>query len=215
MINTNSVIDGFVIVLGSMPVQFGMFVALLLSISVPKHSETGEYCRDALVAYIALMTTHVAILITKYSQQWINKNHYLVAKSMIMFCLFLQLTTMNFILCNWVYDQADQELLEQMRGEDWANQKDWQRFTMWLTTEQYVFLGSIASGILYMVIRSFFKCEPEMLEDEDNFNEKTDHLQAYHIVIEMNEAFFSVLFTSILLTYTPGFEINDEIMAPV
>ena len=86
---------------------------------------------------------------------------------------------------------------------------------MWLTTEQYVFLGSIASGILYMVIRSFFKCEPEMLEDEDNFNEKTDHLQAYHIVIEMNEAFFSVLFTSILLGYTPGFEINDEIMAPV
>ena len=47
MIYSNSVIDGFPIVLGSMPVQFGMFLTMLLSIRIPKHTETGVTDHDA------------------------------------------------------------------------------------------------------------------------------------------------------------------------
>ena len=89
MINSKSVIDGFEIVLGSMPVQFGMLVALLVSISVPRNTETGDYCWDAFRAKALLITMHLVILITKFIQQYIKSTHALLAKAMIMCCLFL------------------------------------------------------------------------------------------------------------------------------
>ena len=47
MIHNNSVLDGFPIVLGSMPVQFGMFVTMLLSVQIPHNTESKERAEDA------------------------------------------------------------------------------------------------------------------------------------------------------------------------
>ena len=84
-------------------------------------------------------------------------------------------------------------------------------FLLWLTTEQFVFLGSIASGILYMTLRSCTKQVHEMYEELDHFSEKTDHLQANHISIEMNESYFTVLFTSYVLLQDPEYELRGNI----
>ena len=118
---------------------------------------------------------------------------------------------MNFILCNWVYDQADPELREEMRGSDWKNNKDWTMFVMWMTIEQYVFMGSIISGVFFMILRSLKKHMIEMNEKEDLISENTDFLFANRIVIENNEAYFSVLFTSLVLMQDENYLYNDEI----
>ena len=69
MIHILSVLDGFPVVLGSMPMQFGMLLTLLLSIKIPKDLNTGEkYDEDALFVYILLVSTHAAILIIKSLQ---------------------------------------------------------------------------------------------------------------------------------------------------
>ena len=62
-----------------------------------------------------------------------------------------------------------------------------------------------------MVLRSLKKHMIEMNEEEDFVSENTDFLQANRIVIENNEAYFSVLFTSLALMQYDNYLYNDEI----
>ena len=105
MINIKSVLDGFPLVLGSMPVQFGMLMTLLLSIKVPRDNNNQDKLdEEAASMYGLLIFTHTAILIVKYLQQWLAYSNFMLFKTLIMGSLFLQLFTMNFVLGNWVFD---------------------------------------------------------------------------------------------------------------
>ena len=104
MIYSNSVLDGFPLVLGSMPVQFAMFLTMVLSIKVPVNTETGETEEGAKLTFYGLLVYHFLILGVKFSQEYISYTHNLLYKGMLMFCLFFTLLTMNYVLGNWVYD---------------------------------------------------------------------------------------------------------------
>ena len=212
MIHIKSVLDGFPVVLGSMPVQFGMLMTLLLSIKIPKDLNDSEKSdEDALFVYVLLCVTHAAILVIKYLQQWLALSYFMLYKALMMGSLFLQLFTINFVLGNWVFDQTDPDQLETKRGADWQNDKAWQVFTMWLRIEQYVFMGTIASGVSYMLLRSFFKCQIEIKEAADTASETTDHLEANRIVLEINDSNLTPLFTSLLLVNDSHYQPSSEI----
>ena len=90
MINIKSVLDGFPLVLGSMPVQFGMLMTLLLSIKVPRDaSQQDKLDNEAMFVYYLLISTHAVILIVKYLQQWLAYSNYMLFKALIMGSLFL------------------------------------------------------------------------------------------------------------------------------
>ena len=82
---------------------------------------------------------------------------------------------------------------------------------MWLRIEQYVFMGTIASGIAYMLLRSFFKCQVDIKEVADTASELTDHLEANRIVLEINDSNLTPLFTSILLVNDSAYKPNSDI----
>ena len=42
MINTSSIIDGFKVILGSVPIHFAMLVTMLVAIRIPVHADNGE-----------------------------------------------------------------------------------------------------------------------------------------------------------------------------
>ena len=120
MIHNKLVIDGFAIVLGSMPIQFGMLMTLLLSVQVPKNmDDPTKFQEEAQFVYYLLIFTHAAILTVKFLRQYLAYTNYMLYRSLMMLCLFLQLFSMNFVLGRWVYDQSDAELLASKRGEDW------------------------------------------------------------------------------------------------
>ena len=90
MINIKSVLDGFPLVLGSMPVQFGMLMTLLLSIKVPRDaSQQDKLDNEAMFVYYLLISTHAVILFVKYLQQWLAYSNYMLFKALIMGSLFL------------------------------------------------------------------------------------------------------------------------------
>ena len=70
---------------------------------------------------------------------------------------------------------------------------------MWLHVEEYVFMGSVASGIIFMFIRSFEKCQIQISEKTDTALETTDHLESNHIVLELNDSNLTPFFASICL----------------
>ena len=70
---------------------------------------------------------------------------------------------------------------------------------MWLHVEEYVFMGSVASGFIFMLIRSFQKCQIQISEKTDTALETTDHLESNHIVLELNDSNLTPLFASICL----------------
>ena len=118
---------------------------------------------------------------------------------------------MNYVLGNWVFDQTDPEVLEVTRGNEWDHEQDWIAFKMWLRIEMYVFMGAIASGMVYMFVRSFVRTAFDMTDEHDCFSERTDHLEANQIAISMFEAYFSPFFATIILKFDSGYEITDQI----
>ena len=120
MINTKSVLDGFPVVLGSMPVQFGMLMTLLLSVKIPRNTDDQEkFNDDALLMYCLLVTNHALILIVKTIQSKIAFQYANLCRCLMMACLFLQLFTMNYLLGDWVFDQTDSAILTESRGNGW------------------------------------------------------------------------------------------------
>ena len=106
MIYNKSVLDGFAIVLGSMPIQFGMLMTLLLSIKIPRHMDNPDkYAEEAKSMYELLIATHFIILTVKFLRQYLAYSHFMFYKAMLMGSLFLQLFSMNYVLGRWNYSQ--------------------------------------------------------------------------------------------------------------
>ena len=116
-----------------------------------------------------------------------------------MACLFLQLFAMNFVLGSWVYDQTDVDQLNTIRGDGWQQDDLWMKFIFWLHLEAYVFMGMVASGIVFMFLRAFYKNQVQIKEETDTASATTDHLEANRIILEINDSNFTPLFASILL----------------
>ena len=72
MIFTSSVIDGFKVILGSLPIQLGMFMTTLCMVPVPNDPKTGEQDREALYTYIWLCIVHFILFVQ------ITINHYVL-----------------------------------------------------------------------------------------------------------------------------------------
>ena len=70
---------------------------------------------------------------------------------------------------------------------------------MWLNVEAYVFMATVASGVIYMLLRSFYKCQIEITEQADTSSASTDHLEANRIVLEINDSNLTPLFASLFL----------------
>jgi hypothetical protein len=210
MIYNNSVLDGFPIVLGSMPVQFGMALTMILSVVVPNGAEGAESAEDALKIYRQLLFVHCLIVAVKMFGEHFSYNYSMTYKSLSIIALFFQLLIMNFVLGDWIYDQKDLSILDTMRGAGWEQEPQWINFRMWLAIETYVFFGSIVSGVAYMAIRAFIPNAVQLSVTFDVFDEKTDHLEANAISVEMFEAYFCPFFASMLLAVNPDYVVGED-----
>ena len=80
-----------------------------------------------------------------------------------------------------------------------------------MSVEQFMFMGSVASGVFFMFMRSLYKCQVQISEKTDTALETTDHLQSYHIVLELNDSNLTPLFASIMLLYDEKYSPNKDI----
>ena len=78
---------------------------------------------------------------------------------------------------------------------------------MWLHCEMFVFMGAILSGIIFMVIRSNFKCQVQISEPNDVCCENTDHLESYRVILELNDSNLTPLLASLFL-------VKDDVYNP-
>ena len=60
-------------------------------------------------------------------------------------------------------------------------------------------MGIIASGIVFMFLRAFYKNQVQIKEETDTTSATTDHLEANRIILEINDSNFTPLFASIFL----------------
>ena len=126
MIYNNSVLDGFPIVLGSTPVQFGMGLTMLLSVVIPHHTETGEDCTDAVEIYRLLLFVHCFVVGVKIFGEFIGFYFPMVYKSLVVIALFIQLLVINVVLGNWIFNESEDkqnsdlnDLHDPLRGPGW------------------------------------------------------------------------------------------------
>ena len=88
MIHTNSLIDGFPVILGSLPIQFAMTLAMIIAIRVPKDEdgEKNEHCR---FIYWWVLSAHLLILVCQSVNHYLPERWHLVKKQMTIVCLMV------------------------------------------------------------------------------------------------------------------------------
>ena len=88
MIHTNSLVDGFPVILGSLPIQFGMIVTLLVAIRVPK-DEDGGYNVNCLSIYKWILWAHIINLICQGINHFLDAKYHLEKKMVTIFALII------------------------------------------------------------------------------------------------------------------------------
>ena len=143
MIFTATVIDGFKVILGSLPLQLAMMITILTSVSVPR-DDNDEMDPTAKGTYLWLCIVHLAMFVQIFFNMYVNLNP--VANVVLM---LVQVVTQIFLCVNWVYNpNLDPDWLTAGLDEDWT------KFLFWIRIEVFVFIGYMACPILFSVIRS-------------------------------------------------------------
>ena len=80
MIYTSSIIDGFKVILGSVPIHIAMLLAMVITIRVPRASLDDEMDTLSLELYVLVATTHsLLFLLGLLSHFCMGGRHNLVA----------------------------------------------------------------------------------------------------------------------------------------
>ena len=118
MIFTASVIDGFKVILGSLPIQFAMLLTVLTMVPVPEND--GVKDSEARATYWWLVIVHLVFFIQ------ISINHYfaldipMISSISNVVLMLVQVMTQINLSVNWVfYPHPDAEWIAARQTEDW------------------------------------------------------------------------------------------------
>ena len=151
MIFTASVIDGFKVILGSMPLQFAMLLTVLTLVPVPEDpTEPGVKDPDARFTYWWLVFVHGIF----FAQ--ILVNHYfaldipMISSVSNVVLMLAQVMTQINLSVNWIfYVHPDQTWADARSTEDWI------KFRQWCYIELLAFVGYLVSAIIFNFLRCF------------------------------------------------------------
>ena len=195
MIFNASVIDGFKVVLGSLPLQLGMLLTILFMIPIPELN--GENDKEAQLTYIWLVFVHTIL----FAQIVIN--HYfahlfptLSSLSNVLLMMVQVITQINLCV-NWVFYAHPDAEWEAARSDE-----DWTKFKNWIQIEVLIFVGYLVSAILFNMLRSFREMHTDIENPATNGNCFADVLEAAMIITGIINSFASPLFVTSVLIFS-------------
>ena len=204
MIFTASVIDGFKVILGSLPLQFAMMVTIITMIRVPLDSE-GEYETEALACYIWLVLLHLIlwwqVLVNHYS---VSDNPQLYAVSNVVL-LMLQVGTQAYLCVNFVFPAEPNPAWT----ED-GTKGDWTQFLFWTKVEVLIFTGYIGSPILFQFVRAFKRTTFELVNPATGESPDADVLESNMLTVGIFCSFCAPLLTTTFITYEGHYHLLEE-----
>ena len=171
MIHTSSLIDGFKVILGSMPLQLGMFLTVIFKVPVPEID--GQWDTAALAYKIYLVLVHGLLFCQ------ISVNHYYAhdipmlssVTNVVFMCM--QVVTQINISINWIFlSEEHQEWLELRQSEEWV------KFMKWCYIEIIVFIGYLLSATIFNVFLFFFRPVADLVNPATGESPESDILEA-------------------------------------
>ena len=192
MIHTNSLIDGFPVILGSLPIQFAMTLAMIIAIRVPKDEDgtSNPHCK---FIYWWVLSTHLLILVCQSINHYLGERWHLMKKQLTIVCLMVQLLMINTICGEWIFEDG------QHKAADHMTQENWIQFDVWIVLEACVFLSYIGSAIMYLFIRAFKDAEHNLSTGNAISTTYSDSLEHSAVNLQCFESFFAPLFATGLL----------------
>ena len=88
MIHTNSLIDGFPVILGSFPIQFAMTFAMIIAIRVPRDAD-GDKDPHCKFIYWWVLGTHLMNLACLFANHHLPEAYHLIKKQFTIACLMV------------------------------------------------------------------------------------------------------------------------------
>ena len=103
--------NGFLSVLGALPVQLAMLVAFLSTVSVPQDEE-GEYDADFLFTYHLVWIMHLAMVVTLLLNQYFSEKLG-VARMTLNTCMMLfQVLVLIYVYAECIFPDPEPDVLE-------------------------------------------------------------------------------------------------------
>ena len=191
MINTNSLIDGFPCILGSLPVQFAMTIAMLAAIRIPK-DDNDEADKVAQKMYYWVLGTHLCILFRHIICQGCSANMHQLKKIVTIACLIIQVLMINVICGEWIFEETT--------TIDYATAShDMKQFDIWMTLEACLVLSFICINWIYLLIRFWKDPVYNLSTGKEIATEYSDSLEQAAINMQCYESFWVPLMSTLFL----------------
>ena len=149
MIYTSSVIDGFKVILGSMPLQLGMFLTIIFKVPIPEID--GQWDDEAKFYKFYLIVVHGVLFLQIVVNHYFSQLIPMLSSCTNVVLMLLQVVTQINISVNWVFSEHDQAWLDARQSEDWV------KFTKWMYIEILVFIGYLVSATIFNFVLFFMR----------------------------------------------------------
>ena len=146
MFNTVSVIDGFKVILGSMPLQLGMFFTVIFMVPIPEID--GQWDSKAMFYKFYLVFVHGILFVQIVVNHYFINDFPMLSSCTNVILLSLQVMTQINISVDWIFNEPEQVWLDARQS------KDWMKFMNWMQIELLVFIGYLVSATLFNFIIS-------------------------------------------------------------
>ena len=148
MIYNVSVTDGFVPLLGPLPLQFCMIFTMLVSIDVPLDADSDLKNEHANSIYMLMLINHILIFIIQVFSHFAGDRTFQKwLPALNTFVLMLQLFTIIRISSDWIFNS---------RETVYYDASTWDKFYVWIYMEFAFFISYIISNVSFLIIRGVF-----------------------------------------------------------
>ena len=151
MIYTNSIVDGFKVIIGAFPIHFAMFGALIFTIRIPR-DDNGDRNDKATFLYCFMTFNHMLLGVTSAFNTVLEVP--LKSRNMGHVCLSeFNIVAMCGSLCNILLISNQWVFNDSIVGVKEMN-ADWELFTFWTVIELLVFTSTIFCNMIWLFCRS-------------------------------------------------------------
>ena len=107
MIYTNSIIDGFKVILGSVPIQIAMLASMLITV------RPGDLKFEAKVMYGMIAFDHIVMIVVGLWYHFFGTGQHLMAAQLCIFAMIYQISLTLLLCSNWAFlDSTNIEMTE-------------------------------------------------------------------------------------------------------
>ena len=193
MINLNSLVDGFAVIIGSYLMNAIMFLTLLFAVRVPDFDDD----RNAVKPYLLVVFLHFALSVLRYHNLYYSN----VSFILISVAMFAVVGTIVYLSSHWIYtSELDPAALTNEQCQ----------FYVWTFIEVFYFMSTVFAAFLFILISVFGRMQVDVSTPTVPEKGEGEFIVMQSFMIQLFSQIVSVPFINFVLTSNVSPSLNCQ-----